>query len=143
MEQATREHEEVVSRIYGEALERNAAEKPLTPGQRIVYAVEHLMQEVNSGASFEQYFRWADVEEIGAICATLRSLGLDDVAGLTDKAIRVAFPSGLSASDEEKDDLTDWSEDQERQLQALFAELEELNGRVTNALGAHALRIGA
>ena len=92
----------------------------------------------NSGASFEQYFRWASVEEIGRVVPALRTVGLLDVAELTEKAIQVAFPKGIPSTDEEKADLTDWSEAQDERLRELFPAFEEQNGRITNVLAAFA-----
>lgn len=142
MEQATPEHEAAVSRVYEIALEVLARKGRLNEHQQVVYAIEHLMQEANSGASFEQYFRWSDVGEIRRIAETLSSLGLDDIATLTKEAIVVAFPEGLPATDKVKRELTDWTEDQETELERLFEQLEDHNGRVTNVLGAYIARVG-
>jgi hypothetical protein len=95
-----------------------------------------LSQEVNSGASFEQYFRWASVEEICRAVGRLEALGLAEVAQLTRTAIDVAFPDGVPASDEEKDDLTAWTEDQQERLSTLANAFEEFNGRIINVLAA-------
>jgi hypothetical protein len=94
-----------------------------------------LSQEVNSGASFEQYFRWASVEEVSRVVDQLESLGLPQVAQLTRTAIDVAFQDGLPDS-EEKNDLTDWTEDQEERLSALADQFAEFNGRLINVLAA-------
>jgi hypothetical protein len=94
-----------------------------------------LSQEVNSGASFEQYFRWASVEEVSRVVDRLESLGLPEVAQLTRTAIDVAFPDGLPDS-EEKNDPTDWTEDQEERLSALADQFAEFNGRIINVLAA-------
>ena len=142
MEISTKEHEAAVSRIYDAALDANLNNRPLSPGQKVVYAIEHMMQEVNSGASYEQYFRWASVEEIGAVCAVLRDLGLEEVACLTEQALEVAFPNGIPRSDEDKDELTNWNEGQETALAELFKQLEKYNGQVMNVLGAYVMRVG-
>lgn len=93
-----------------------------------------LSQEVNSGASFEQYFRWASVEEISEVVRRLESLDLSDVAKIVRRAIDVAFPEGLPASNEEKGELTEWTEEQAGRLGTAANEFEEFNGRIINVL---------
>jgi hypothetical protein len=110
---------------------------------RLIHDVEHMMQEANSGASFEQYFRWASTDELRNIMGHLRTLGLTDVAEITTDAMRVAFPNGTPSTQEAKDEATDWTPEQESELNRLFTKLEELNGRVMNILGAYARRVGA
>jgi hypothetical protein len=131
---STPESEERVGRVYTRALEARSEGRALAPVDQVVYEVEMLSQEVDSGASFEQYFRWASVDEISRIVARLEALGLSEVAALAARAIAVAFPGGIPASPEEKDEQTDWSADQEDRLGALAGEFEEWNGRIMNAL---------
>lgn len=140
---STEENEKIVARIYEEAMTALHSSESITAAQRIVHDIEHMMQEVNSGASYEQYFRWASVDEIRSICKHLRTLGLDAVAQLTDLAIKVAFPRGMPSDEEEKSDATEWSSEQEEILSDLYKQLEEYNGHVTNVLGAYAKRVGA
>jgi len=102
----------------------------------MVYHIEMLSQEVNSGASFEQYFRWASIEEISEAVGRLESLALSDVAQIVRRAIDVAFPNGLPATDEEKSELTEWTEEQEELLGKAANEFEEFNGRIINVLAA-------
>jgi hypothetical protein len=135
-EMATPENDELVARVYTQALEARAEGRELDAADTIVYEIETLSQEVNSGASFEQYFRWASVDELRRVVERLESLGLPEVAQLTRTAIDVAFPDGLPSTDEEKDELTAWSEDQEERLTELAAAFEEFNGRIINVLGA-------
>jgi hypothetical protein len=135
-EMATPENDELVARVYTQALEARAEGRELDAADTIVYEIEMLSQEVNSGASFEQYFRWASVDELSRVVDRLESLGLPEVAQLTRTAIDVAFPDGLPGTDEEKDELTAWSEDQEERLTELAAAFEEFNGRIINVLGA-------
>ena len=135
-EMSTTENEELVSSVYTQALQDREDGRTLAPADLMVYHIEMLSQEVNSGASFEQYFRWASVEEIGEVVSRLESLGLTDVAQIARRAIKVAFPKGVPATDEEKRDLTEWSEKQEELLGTAAEEFEEFNGRITNVLGA-------
>jgi len=100
----------------------------------MVYHIEMLAQEVNSGASFEQYFRWATVEEIAEAVSRLESLGLPEVARIVGRAIKVAFPKGVPATDEEKRELTEWSDKQDELLVTAANEFEEFNGRIINVL---------
>jgi hypothetical protein len=136
MEMSTPENEELVARVYTEALEARADGRKLSAADTVIYEIEMLSQEVNSGASFEQYFRWASTEEIGRVVDRLESLGLPEVAQLTRTAIAVAFPDGLPGSDEEKDELTAWTEDQEERLSTLADAFAEFNGRMINVLAA-------
>jgi hypothetical protein len=136
MEMATTENEELVSRVYAQALQDRHDGRDLAPADLMVYHVEMLSQEVNSGASFEQYFRWASVEEIGEAAERLESLALPEVAEIVRRAIEVAFPGGLPASDDQKNELTEWSAEQEERLSAAASEFEEFNGRILNVLAA-------
>ena len=133
-ETSTPDSEERIGRVYARALEARAAGRELAPADLVVYEVEMLSQEVNSGASYEQYFRWASVDEISRIAARLDALALPEVAELTLAAIAVAFPGGIPGSDAEKDGLTDWSPEQADRLVALAGRFEEWNGRIINAL---------
>ena len=135
-EMSTSENEELVSRVYTQAIQDRADGRELDAADLMVYHIEMLSQEVNSGASFEQYFRWASVEEISEAVGRLESLGLPEVAGIVSRAIEAAFPKGVPPSDDEKSELTEWTERQEELLSALAAELEEFNGRIINVLAA-------
>jgi hypothetical protein len=53
-EMSTPENEELVARVYTQALEARAAGRELDASDMVVYEIEMLSQEVNSGASFEQ-----------------------------------------------------------------------------------------
>jgi hypothetical protein len=134
-EMSTPENDELVGRVYTQALEARAEGRQLDPADTVVYEIELLSQEVNSGASFEQYFRWASVEEVGRVVDRLEALALPEVAQLARTAIDVAFPNGVPSTDEEKDELTAWTEDQEERLAELAAAFEEFNGRIINVLG--------
>lgn len=142
-ELSTEENERIVARVYEAAMAELHAGRPVSAAQRLVHDVEHMMQEANSGASFEQYFRWASLEEIAAIRGHLQTLKLDDLSDLMSQAIAIAFPNGLPATDDEKSNATEWTPEQEEALGDLFPQLEEENGRVTNALGAYAKHSGA
>jgi Domain of unknown function (DUF4375) len=133
-EMSTSENEELVSRVYTQALQDRQDGRKLAAADLMVYHIEMLSQEVNSGASFEQYFRWASVEEISEAAGRLESLALPEVAQIVRRAIEVPFPDGLPANDEEKSELTDWAEKQEELLNAAASEFEEFNGRIINVL---------
>lgn len=136
MEMAAPENEELVSRVYTQALQDRHDGRALDDADLMVYHVEMLSQEVNSGASFEQYFRWASVQEISEAVPRLESLALPEVAALVGRAIEVAFPDGVPQDDDAKSDLTDWTGEQEERLGALASEFEQYNGRVINVLAA-------
>jgi len=131
---STAENEELVSRVYAQALQDRQDGRTLSPADLMVYHIEMLSQEVNSGASFEQYFRWAAVEEIAEAVSRLESLGLSEVARVVRHAIQVAFPKGVPATEEEKNELAEWSEEQEELLGTAANEFEEFNGRIINVL---------
>jgi hypothetical protein len=135
-EMATEENENLVSRVYTQALQDRHDGRALDEADLMVYHVEMLSQEVNSGASFEQYFRWASVEEISQAVPRLESLALPEVAAIVGRAIEVAFPDGVPQDDDAKNELTDWTEEQEERLGALASEFEEFNGRILNLLAA-------
>jgi hypothetical protein len=134
MEMATSGNEELVSRVYTQALQDRHDGRKLAAADLMVYHIEMLSQEVNSGASFEQYFRWASVEEISEAVSRLESLALPKVAQIVRRAIDVAFPDGLPATDENKSELIEWTKEQEERLSALGAEFEKFNGRILNVL---------
>ncbi|MDX1572354.1 MAG: DUF4375 domain-containing protein [Xanthomonadales bacterium] len=133
---STRENEELVARVYTRALKARSSGRELDAADLMVYHIETLSQEVNSGASFDQYFRWTSVEEISEAAGRLESLALPEVATIVRRAIDVAFPQGLPATDEEMDALDEWTEEQGELLSALAGEFEEFNGRIINVLGA-------
>jgi len=135
-EMSTTENEELVSRVYTQALQDRHDGRELAVADLMVYHIEMLSQEVNSGASFEQYFRWASIEEISEAVGRLESLALSDVAQIVRRAIEVAFPNGLPANDEKKSELTEWTEEQEELLGKAANEFEEFNGRIINVLAA-------
>jgi hypothetical protein len=141
-EMATPENEALVARVYAQALEASYTGRVLAPGMQRVHDVEHLMQEVNSGVSFEQYFRWATLEEIGGIERHLAALGLERVRELTRQAMTVAFPKGLPPTPAALYTATAWTPAQEAQLAALFEGLEAENGHVTNVLAGYARTAG-
>ena len=143
MEISTEENEAIVRGICDAVTAARESGKPISPEQQLVYDIDYLLMEANSGASFEQYFRWASVGEIKRVVPALRKVGLVDLAELTETAIRVAFPSGVPATDEEKSGLTEWSEAQDEQLRELFPALEDQNGRVTNILAMFARKVDA
>ena len=141
-EQSSAEDEMVVQRVYSAAMASLSTGEILSAEIRLIHDVEHMMQEANSGASLEQYFRWAPVGEIAGICRHLETAGVDDLAQLMREAIGVAFPNGLPATDDEKSEAPDWTEEQEQALAALFPQLEDENGRVTRLLASYARRVG-
>ena len=135
---STTENEELVARIYNEAMSTLDSGKQISAPALVVHDVEHLMQEANSAVSFEGYFRWASLDEIGRIREQLRAVGLSRILELTERAIQVAFPNGIPTTEEEKRNATEWTPEQEESLASLFGDLEEQNGHVTNVLGEYA-----
>lgn len=135
-EMSTAENEELVSRVYTQALQDRHGGRQLAAADLMVYHIEMLSQEVNSGASFEQYFRWASVEEISEVVGRLEALALSEVAKIVRRALDVAFPGGVPATDEEKSELTEWTEEQQELLATAASEFEQFNGRIIDVLAA-------
>ena len=142
MEISTEENEAIVRRVCDSVAAAAEAMVMITPEQQNIYDVDYLVMEANSGASFEQYFRWASVDQISRIVHVLGVVGVEDIAELAKRAIDIAFPGGVPLDDETKSDLADWSEEQERGLETLFLELEEQNGRIINTLASYATQVG-
>lgn len=140
---STPENEALVAAVYARCLEDRSEGRDLSPAQEFLYEVEMLCQEVNSGASFEQYFRWASLDEIQRAPARLEELGLPALARLVRSATAVAFPGGLPASEAEVDELTEWSEEQEAELALLADEFSDSNGLLANTLADWYRRAGA
>ena len=135
---STAENEELVARVYQEAMGALESGKHVSAPALVVHDVEHLMQEANSAVSFEGYFRWSSLDEIGRIREQLRAVGLSRILDLTERAIQAAFPEGIPATEEEKRNATEWTSEQEERLASLFDDLEEQNGHVMNVLGEYA-----
>ena len=131
------ENEELVRNVCDKVYGKLQSGEPVANDLLMVYEIDYLLMEVNSGASFEQYFRWANVEQINRIVSFLQITGLSDIADLTQKAIKTAFPNGVPESDIEKSDQTDWTEDQESVLAKFFGEFEENNDQITDVLAEY------
>lgn len=126
----------LVAAAYARALQDRAEGLELSPADQLLYEVEALCQEVNSGASFEQYFRWASLDEIRRAPARLEELGLPALARQVRAATAIAFPAGLPASEAEMDELIAWSPEQAAELALLADEFAESNGLLANTLAA-------
>jgi len=99
--------------------------------------VDLLLMEVNSGASFEQYFLWTSVERISRIVDVLQRVGLPEVATLTDQAVEVGFPDGLPHSDDEKErQVAMFDGDQTSRLVELARQFTVHNAKIESALAA-------
>ena len=144
MEIATEENEKIVSKLYEGIIGEigKPGRPPETEELAFLYEVEHFQQEIGSGASFEQYFRWANKAEIDGIVEKLEHLGLTQLANTTKEAISVAFPNGVPEDLEQFDNLTNWTEAQEERLSSLYSEISFLHGVITNRLGEYAKENG-
>lgn len=134
MEMATEEDSNLVSDVYTRIMEDVHAENPITDKENFVFQIELLSQEVNSGASFEQYFRWVGKPELDQILGHVRSLDLPPVYEIVEEALAVAFPDGVPEDSDEYEECTDWTETQEERLNTLFEKFEVYNGAITNKL---------
>lgn len=114
--------------------------KPLTPAMQTFYDVVCLDMEIGSGASFEQYFRWTSKEQIDRVLSQLELVGLDDIVGITEEAIRIAFPDGVPADPLVQEECTDWTESQEETLDALFRHYPGIHSLIEARLAAFARR---
>jgi len=106
----------------------------VSDGDLLIYDIEDLIMESNSGASFEQYFRWARIEQISRIVQELLSIGFVEAADITQRAINTAFSGGLPKTEIEKGQLTDWTEKQETELVRLFKEFAPMCSSIEKAL---------
>ena len=143
MEMSTEENQNLVSTICDLVLAALENKRPVSDGHRLIYEIDQLVMEVNSGASFEQYFRWARLEEIARIVSQLESVGLSEVAQITREAISVAYPDGLPPMPADEVSLASWegSEEQEDQLSELANQFAEHNSVITNKLADYARQI--
>ena len=128
--------EALVAAAYARALQDRAEGLELAPADQLLYEVEMLCQEVNSGASFEQYFRWASLDEVCRAPARLDELGLPAPARLVRTATAIAFPGGLPASEAEVDELTVWSPEQAAELALLADEFAGANALLCHTLAS-------
>ena len=135
MEQGTDENAMRLDNVYSAVLDALNAGKTISAQAELVYQVEMLSQEVNSGASFEQYFRWVRVTRDSRILQFLKDLGLPEVCEIVERAIKAAFPNGIPEDDDDYEQCMEWSAKQELQLADLFTEFETYNGVITNLLG--------
>lgn len=135
MEMATEENGELVYKVYSRIMEAVHAKESITDQENFIFQIELLSQEVNSGASFEQYFRWVGKPELDQILGHVKSLDLPPVYEIVKEALMVAFPNGVPEDGDEYEECTDWSEIQEERLSALFEKFENYNGVITNKLG--------
>ena len=135
MEMATEENSNLVSKAYTRIMKEVHAEKRITDHENFIFQIELLSQEANSGASFEQYFRWVGKPELDHILGHVKNLDMPPVYEIVNEALIIAFPNGVPADDDEYEDCTDWSETQEQRLSKLFETFEEYNGAITNKLG--------
>ena len=142
MEISTEENENMVSAVYERAMETVHAGKSISKNENTVYQIELLSQEINSGASFEQYFRWVRKPEVDSILECIQVLDMPDVYRIVQEAIIVAFPNGVPESENEYEECTEWSENQEESLSRLFKRFEDFNGAITNKLGEFILKNG-
>ena len=101
----------------------------VSPQADLVCQVELLSQEVNSGASFEQYFRWVRVTDDSRVLQYLDELGLPEVRSIAERESTRAFPEGMP---QDGNFRTDWSESQPRQLAELLGEFERYNDILAN-----------
>lgn len=137
MEISTEENENLLSTVFERVMEAVHANKDVSEQENCVYQVEQLSQEVNSGASFEQYFRWVGKAELDQVVDYVKVLNIPEVVTLLEEAIEVAFPNGIPEDDDEYEACTEWTESQEERLEGLFELFEEYNGAITNRLGVY------
>ena len=134
VEVASEENCNLVSKAYTRIMEDVHAEKPVSDEENFIFQIELLSQEVNSGASFEQYFRWVGKRELDQILGHVKGLDLPPVYDIVEEALAIAFPNGVPEDDDEYEECTDWSETQEEKLSELFEKFEAFNGAITNKL---------
>lgn len=136
MEIGTEENQNLVSQVYEKAMDAVHANQAISDETNFVYQIEQLSQEVNSGASFEQYFRWAH-DDVRNILRHVGNLEIPEIYSIVQEAISIAFPNGIPNDPDEYEECTEWSEEQEEKLAKLFEKFENYNGIITNTLGAY------
>ncbi len=94
--------------------------------------------EIGSGASYEQYFRWASKAQIDNLLSQLSALDLDTLTDSTRQAIDIAFPDGVPSDPDAFDDCLDWSEEQEESLEALYDKEENIHALIEEKLACFA-----
>ena len=105
---------------------------------RNICDIDLLYSEVNSGASFEQYFRWASASQIKRVITALNEVGLTEIAIITKEAVEIAFPNGVPDSDEKKSSLTyNWSLEQEDKLANLYKPFFAENSSIITTLAIY------
>src|SRR5579859_4367041 len=142
MEMSTKENEELVSSISDRVREAIQKKEKVNDGYRLIYEIDRLLTEVNSGASFEQYFRWSRLEQIAHIVSQLETVGLTEVAQITRVAISVAYPNGLPPIPNDGVSLSRWdgSEEQEDHLAELAGQFTDYNTMIINKLADYIKR---
>ena len=131
---SSEENVNILSDVYERVMEKVHAENDVSDQENYVFQVELLSQEVNSGASFEQYFRWVSKADLDQIVSYIRKLEIPELVNIVEEAIKVAFPNGVPDDDDEYEECTEWSDAQEKRLESLFKSFEEYNGIITNRL---------
>jgi Domain of unknown function (DUF4375) len=144
MEISTEENEKLVKSICDGVSTADKNNTPVHESHRLIEEIDNFSMEVNSGASFEQYFRWARLEQIARIVNQLEAVGLTEAAEITSEAISVAYPDGLPPIPDDKVSLASWdgSEEQYDRLRELADRLIEYNGTMINKLADYARHIG-
>ena len=138
MEKSTEKNEAIVRSICEIVEKAKKRGKQVQAYQQTIYDIDYLFSEVNSGASFEQYFRWASVEEIRRVQKALTTVKLKEISELTQQAIKIAFPNGIPNNEDEKNDLTYWTEEQEEGLDNLFEPFFDANKKIIDTLACYA-----
>ena len=135
VEIGTKENSDLLSETYERIMGEVHAGREVSVQENFVFQIELLSQEVNSGASFEQYFRWVGKEELDQILGLVEKLDLPPVCEIVSEAISVAFPNGVPDNEDDYEACTEWSEAQEAKLERLFEKFEDYNGVIINMLG--------
>lgn len=107
---------------------------PETPELQLFSDVYSLDLEIGSGASFEQYFRWSDKNQVERILDQLAQIGLPQIRETTRQAIQVAFPDGVPEKACEYQNYTNWSEEQENLLKELYENEPEIHSIIERKL---------
>ncbi|MCA9038168.1 MAG: hypothetical protein KDA91_23750 [Planctomycetaceae bacterium] len=90
--------EALIKSIFTDELIRRDPEALRTVVEEMVARIVQYDLEIGSGEDFIQWFRWTSPSEVRQTSASLRSIGAAKSAGICEKAIQVAFPSGIPES---------------------------------------------
>lgn len=124
--------QKIGSHLVEEADSGNIQSK--TKAMQLFFDVYIFDLEIGSGASFDQYFQWANCEDAKRIVSQLKEIKLETIAVLAENAITAIFPDGIPSDEDDYDDCMELSEEQEELLENLYEQEEDIHLLIEKAL---------